>query len=330
MSQTLQLLLLLSLLILITKTAGLISTRMKQPAVLGELVAGLVMGPTLLNLLGTPLFTSTQVHDVVLELADLGVILLMFMAGVEVDLTVLLRSSHVSVSAGSLGVVFPLVLGGALAFAFSHSLADSIFIGLILTATSVSISAQTLMELGVLKHREGLAMLGSAVVDDVLVILLLSIFMVLTGPGGIGGLLLVVLRMVLFFVIAIPIGLWILPRLTDRIDRLPISEGVISWALVVAFLFAFAAEVFGQVAAITGAFLAGIFISRTKLHHKISEGMHTLSYAFFVPLFLVSIGLQVDARGLGTGRQSSSCWRSFWWLSCLKPSELGSVPGWPA
>ena len=298
MSETLQLILQLALLILATKAAGLVSTRLKQPAVLGELLIGLVLGPTLLNIFHWPIFTSTNVEEIVLELAELGVILLMFMAGLEVDLTDLLHSGRVAASAGSLGVVIPLLLGGGLALLFSYSLEDSIFIGLILTATSVSISAQTLLELGVIKRREGVAMLGAAVVDDVLVILLLSFFLATTGTGGTSGLVNVVVSMVLFFVVAVPVGLWLLPRLTHRIEQLPISEGVMSWALVVTFLFAFTAEAFGQIAAITGAFLAGIFFGRTRLRHEISDGMHTIAYAFFVPLFLVSIGLKVNVLSL--------------------------------
>jgi Kef-type K+ transport system membrane component KefB len=245
-----------------------------------------------------PVFTSTHVEDIVLELAELGVILLMFMAGLEVDLPELLRSGRVAMSAGSLGVVVPLLLGSGLALLFSHSLEGSIFIGLILTATSVSISAQTLLELGFIKRREGVAMLGAAIVDDVLVILLLSIFLAVTGSGGANSVLNVVFSMLIFFAIAIPIGLWILPTATQLIRRLPISEGVLSWAIVVTLLFAFAAEAFGQIAAITGAFLAGIFFGRTHLRHEIGAGMHTIAYAFFVPLFLVSIGLKVNVRSM--------------------------------
>jgi Kef-type K+ transport system membrane component KefB len=298
MSTTLQLILALAILIIATKLAGLISTRLKQPAVLGELLAGLILGPSILNIFHWPVFTAPQTEEVVLELAELGVILLMFMAGLEVDLAEMLQAGRIAVTAGVLGVVAPLLLGGVVSLAFNQSLLSSIFIGLILTATSVSISAQTLLELGVLKHREGLAMLGAAVVDDVLVILALSIFLAVTDPSGSSSLITVIGSMGLFFIVAIPIGLWLLPRLTYYIERLPISEGVMAWAIVVTLMFAWAAEAFGQIAAITGAFLAGIFFGRTRLRHEISQGMHTVAYAFFVPLFLVSIGLKVDARTL--------------------------------
>jgi Kef-type K+ transport system membrane component KefB len=304
MSETLQLVLALALLIVATKLAGLVSTQLRQPAVLGELLAGLVLGPSLLGLLHWSVFSSAHTEEVVFELGELGVILLMFMAGLEVDLREMLRAGRIAVITGVLGVIVPLLLGGLASLLFNYPLLESIFIGLILTATSVSISAQTLLELGVIKSREGLALLGAAVVDDVLVILVLSIFLALTDTGTAGassGVIGVIVSMALFFAIAIPVGLWVLPRLTHRIERLPISEGVVSWAIVVTLLFAFTAEAFGQIAAITGAFLAGVFFGRTRLRHEISEGMHTIAYAFFVPLFLVSIGLKVDARSLGAG-----------------------------
>lgn len=298
MSLTLQLILVLAILIVVTKVAGLISTRLKQPAVLGELLAGLLLGPTLINLFHLPFITAPETEEIVFELAELGVILLMFMAGLEVDIEEMLHTGRIALIAGVLGVIAPLLLGAVVSLAFNQSALGSIFIGLILTATSVSISAQTLLELGVLKRREGLALLGAAVVDDVLVILVLSVFLAVTNPDGSNSLVTIIGSMVLFLAIIIPVGLWLLPRLTYRIERLPISEGVMAWAIAVTLLFAWASEAFGQVAAITGAFMAGVFFGRTRLRHEISHGMHTVAYAFFVPLFLVSIGLKVDARTL--------------------------------
>ncbi|MCL5998294.1 MAG: cation:proton antiporter [Chloroflexi bacterium] len=298
MSLTLQLILVLAILIVVAKAAGLISTRLKQPAVLGELLAGLLLGPTLINLFHLPFITAPETEEIVFELAELGVILLMFMAGLEVDIEEMLHTGRIALIAGVLGVIAPLLLGAVVSLAFNQSALGSIFIGLILTATSVSISAQTLLELGVLKRREGLALLGAAVVDDVLVILVLSVFLAVTNPDGSNSLVTIIGSMVLFLAIIIPVGLWLLPRLTYRIERLPISEGVMAWAIAVTLLFAWASEAFGQVAAITGAFMAGVFFGRTRLRHEISHGMHTVAYAFFVPLFLVSIGLKVDARTL--------------------------------
>jgi len=187
------------------------------------------------------------------------------------------------------------------ALPFGFGLQESLAIGLILAATSVSISAQTLMELGVLRSRVGLALLGAAVVDDVLAILLLSLFIAVATGGG-GGAMAVVwvlVRMVAFLGLASALGALILPRLLGFISRLPISEGLLAATFVIALLYSWAAEALGGVAAVTGAVLAGVLIARSPLRRSIEEGMHALTYAWLVPVFFVSIGLGVNARSLG-------------------------------
>jgi Kef-type K+ transport system membrane component KefB len=178
------------------------------------------------------------------------------------------------------------------------------FIGLVLAATSVSISAQTLMELKVLRSRVGVGLLGAAVFDDVLVILGLSIILALTADGG-GGLAdvgLVLLRMTLFLVAASAVGVLALPRLSRRIDKLPISQGLVAFVLVTLLLYAWAAEALGSMAAITGAFLAGLFLSRSPLRDRIQSSVSVIAYGFFVPIFFISVGLVADAHMLaGSG-----------------------------
>lgn len=236
-----------------------------------------------------------------LGLGELGVIFLMFIAGLEINLDEMLRSGPVAIFAGTLGVIAPLILGTAVAAVFGYPISHSIFIGLILTATSVSISAQTLLELGVIGSREGLALLGAAVVDDVLGILLLSIFLALSQSAGgqVEEIAIVMLRMGVFFAVAIAFGVLVLPKMTRWVVRMPVSEGVIAFVVVVTLLYAWSAQVVGEIAAITGAFVAGVLFGRTTVKHAISEGMHTLTYAFFVPIFLISVGLRADARSIG-------------------------------
>lgn len=302
MTPTLQLLLLLGIIISAAKVGGLLSARLGQPAVLGELLMGLFLGPTFLNLLGLPIFASGHAGEIVLELGELGVIFLMFMAGLEVDLEQMLKSGRVATLVGILGVVVPLALGGLAALAFGYPLQSSLFIGLILTATSVSISAQTLLELGFLRSKEGIALLGAAVVDDVLVILMLSIALALAGAAGADANIgIIVLRMGIFVVLAVIAGVKLIPRLTAWVEELPVSEGVVAFVVVMTLVYAWSAEVLGQVAAITGAFLAGVFFARTSVRRTIEEGMHTLTYAFFVPMFLIGIGLKANARTLDSG-----------------------------
>jgi Kef-type K+ transport system membrane component KefB len=170
-----------------------------------------------------------------------------------------------------------------------------------LAATSVSISAQTLMELRVLRSRVGVTLLSAAVVDDLLVILFLSIVTALAAGGGGGPLTIlgVVVRMIAFLGLSFWAGSRIIPRLGDLVDRLPISEGVMALVIVVTLLYGWTAEVLGGVAAITGAFLAGLLFARTRLRDHIEERIHVLAYSWLVPIFFVSIGLDANARALG-------------------------------
>jgi len=299
MSPFLQLSLVLTTIILVAKASGWISVRLGQPAVLGELLAGLILGPTAINLLHLPPFDSPSLEETVLNLAELGAVLMMFIAGMEVDLREMSRSGRVAVLGGVLGVAVPLLMGALVAGPFGYRGASGVFIGIVLTATSVSISAQTLLELGVLRTREGLAMLGAAVVDDILVIVLLSVFLALAGGASApGAVAFVVVRMLVYLVLAGVAGWFAMPPLMRWVDRQPISEGLASLVFSSVLLFAWAAEVVGGLAAITGSFLAGVGLGRSPLREKTEAKIRTITYAFLVPVFFVSIGLQADARSI--------------------------------
>lgn len=298
MSSFLQLALTLPIIISVAKIGGWISVRLRQPAVLGELLAGLLLGPTLIDLIHLPFFPDPEfLGEQVLDLAEIGVVFLMFVAGMEVDLGEMARAGRVSVLGGVLGVVVPLALGALAALPFGYEGQAALFVGIILTATSVSISAQTLLELGVLRTREGIALLGAAVVDDVLVILLLSIFLALSGDSAsVGAVALVVVKMLVYLALAGAAGWFVLPRLAAWIDRQPISEGLTALVVVSALLFAWSAEIVGGLATITGAFIAGVGLGHSSMRDKIEEKMHTLTYSFFVPIFFVSVGLEANLR----------------------------------
>jgi len=303
MTSFLQLILAMTIIIAVAKVSGYLSARLGQPTVFGELLAGLLLGPTVLNMLGWPFFSDAHLGDSIKHLAEIGVLFLMFVAGLEVELEEMVRSGRVAVLGGVLGTVMPVVLGWVAALLFGFGTQAGLFIGLMLAPTSVSISAQTLMELGVLRSPGGVALLGAAVVDDILAILMLSVFIALAGGGGGGAasILWVVARLTLYLALALAAGIWLIPRLTRWVERLPISEGVMALVVVVALLYGWAAEVLGGMAAITGAFLAGLSFARTPLREHITQGMHTLTYAWLVPVFFVSIGLEADARAMGAG-----------------------------
>lgn len=311
MSHSLQLLLLLTIAIAAAKLAGAAAARVGQPAVFGEILAGLLLGPTVLNVLGWAVFSTSSdagaahagLGGVIGDLSNVGVLLLMFVAGLETDLGEMRRVGKVAFWSAFGGVVLPLVAGAATAAAFGFPLYwEGIFIGTILTATSVSISAQTLMELGVLRSREGATILGAAVIDDVMGIVLLSLVVAFAKASAtgvdvvqIGG---VALKIVAYFVVAVSAARG-LPALLSWAKRLPVSQAMLSAAVLVAMIYAWAAEYAGGVAAITGAYIAGVLIAQTAFKKEIDGGIHPLAYSIFVPLFFISIGLAANGRALG-------------------------------
>lgn len=302
MTPFLQLLLFLSLILFFAKLGGFLSASLRQPSVLGELMVGLLLGPSLINILHLPVFENPHIESLVESLAEIGVLLLMFVAGLELHLSELARNSKVSAYAGILGVLLPVGLGWGVGMVFGFQSSHALFLGLTLGATSVSISAQTLMELKALRSRVGLGLLGAAVFDDVLVILLLSsVLALLVGGSGVMDIVWILVRMAAFLVLSVLFGLYGLPRLTRLITPLPISQGIITLALIVMFLYGFAAELLGGMAAITGSFLAGLMFSHSSEKDRLERGISALAYSFFVPIFFINIGLAVNVREMGTG-----------------------------
>lgn len=303
MPSVLPLLLALALVIGVAKLGGWFLNRLGQPPVLGELLVGLLLGPSVLNLFALPYFAQEHTVETLREFGELGVLFLMFAAGLEIQLADLARTGKPALYTGVLGVIVPILFSLGVVPLFGYTLTQAAFIGIILAATSVSISAQTLMELGFLRSREGLILLGAAVVDDVLAVAVLSAFVALvtSGSAAIAGAIWVVVRMLLFLASAFWVSRWLLPRLASRVASFPVSEALMSLAVVSLMLIAWASETVGGVAAITGAFIAGLAFSNSGEKARIDEGIHTLNYAFFVPLFMVSIGLTADARALSAG-----------------------------
>ncbi len=302
----------LALIIAAAKLGGWVSGRLRQPVVLGELLVGLLLGPSLFDVFAQPYFAAAHVDAALIEFGELGVIFLMFTAGLEVQVDDLRKTGRASLWVGVLGVVAPLVLGALLLVPVGYAVEGAVFLGIVMAATSVSISAQTLIELRRLRSPEGMTLLGAAVVDDVLAIAVLSAFtaLALGGDGGWLGLGWTLLRMALFLVGAFVLGSWLLPRAVHWVEgrQWAISEPVLSLVVVIVLTFAWASEFVGGVAAITGAFIAGVTLARSPLKTRIERGMHVLAYAFFVPVFLVGIGLQADARALSAGDLGVTLW----------------------
>jgi Kef-type K+ transport system membrane component KefB len=293
----LEFVLVLLIFLLAAKLASWASIKLGQPSVFGVLLMGILLGPSLLDVIHLPFFSSTHLEELFLQLGELGVLLLMFLAGLELNLKDLAGNTRVSALAGALGVFVPVSMGWLAGELHGLDFIQSLFLGLILGATSVSISAQTLMELKALRTRVGLGLLGAAVFDDILVILLLSITLAAaSGAGSLLGIALVFARMLLYLAASVAVGIYLLPWLTRKAGKLPVSQSVLTLALTVMLFYGLMAELVGGMAAITGTFIAGLMFSRTDEKEHIEAGMRSLAYAFFVPLFFISIGLSINLR----------------------------------
>ena len=270
-----------------TKVLGIVTKRFALPQVVGALLAGLLLGPAMLGVL-----QETTLMD---QLAELGVIVLMFNAGLETDLGELKKAGKSAFIIALIGVLVPLAGGFVLASLFnqgSDAFLQNVFIGVILTATSVSITVETLKEIGKLSTRSGNAILGAAIIDDVLGIVALTIITSLSGTGA--NVLLVLVKIVAFF--AISVVVWIvMHRLVEwwfkRYDRDKRRFVVISFAFCL--LYAYLAEDLFGVADITGAYIAGLIFAKTPRVTYLQDRFDTLSYTLLSPIFFASIGLKV-------------------------------------
>lgn len=278
----------LLIILLSTKLAGDLSVRLRQPAVLGQLVIGIVIGPALLGWIND--------SKMIEELSRIGVLLLMFMAGLETDIKELNRNMNSSLAVAVGGIILPLLGGYFAGKTMGMGDTQALFLGLVLSATSVSITVQTLRDMGQLKSRESVTILGAAVIDDILVVVLLAFLMSFAGAGGV-SLGMVIGKKVLFFILAILIGWKLIPWIMRRLAPLRVTEAVISAGLIVCFGFAYLSEKLG-VSGIIGAFAAGVAISQTSYKQEVEQKLEPIAYAIFVPVFFVSIGVSVSFNGL--------------------------------
>lgn len=299
------LMLALGLILLASRAGGAVARRLNQPRVLGQLIVGVILGPTVLDMLHWGILQGVDLQHTIKEFAELGVLLLMFNIGLEVHLSELVKVGKVAVFAGVLGVVVPVVFTMIVALPAGYDMMPALFAGVTLAATSVSISAQVLLELGYLHTKEGNALLATALIDDVLAILAVSLTLVLAGASAAdegadyGQLLVIVLQMAGYIAVAFLLAWHALPRLMRMIQRRPqLSQayGIPIFALASALLFGWSAEYLGGVAAITGAFIAGVGLSKLSagMKHDIEQTMSHLAYVFLVPIFFIDVGLETD------------------------------------
>lgn len=286
----------LALILLSTKVLGLITKKFHMPQVVGALVAGLLLGPAVFGVIGETTFIQST--------AEIGVIVLMFAAGMETDIDDLKKSGKASFVIALLGVLIPLVGGYFTALFFNKPgmiesdgtctvLLQNIFIGVILTATSVSITVETLKEMGKLKTRSGNAILGAAIIDDILGIVALTIITSMADTSVNIGV--VLLKIVLFFVFTgiAGFGYYKFYIWWNNRDKHGMHRHVII-SFVFCLLMSYIAEEFFGVADITGAFFAGLIISATQKSKYLAAKFDVLSYLYLSPVFFASIGLKVQ------------------------------------
>ena len=284
----------LALILISTKLFGLITKKVRMPQVVGALVAGVILGPAVLNVLSETEFIQ--------KLAELGVIVLMFTAGLETDINQLKKTGKASFIIAVLGVIIPLVGGFFIASIFNkgndvNAILQNVFIGIILTATSVSITVETLKEMGKLKTRAGNAILGAAIIDDILGIIALTVTTSLADPSI--NVIIVLAKIVMFFIFAGLAGYlfhWAFIKLDERYQR-DLRRFVIL-AFVFCLLLSFSAEEFFGVADITGAFIAGLVISDSNRSKYLNSRFETLSYMLLSPIFFASIGIKIKLTAM--------------------------------
>ena len=280
----------IALILIATKVGGLIAQKFKMPEVLGALIAGVLIGPVAFRLV-------TYDNNIQL-LANLGVILLMFLAGLETNLEEFKKAGLSSFVIAMAGVLVPFVFGTLSAFLFYKNVWENIFVGVILTATSVSITVETLNELGKLNTRAGINILGAAVIDDILGLILISMMLAASGKGGNGGgsIGIVLLEVVLFCVVSI-LAILFLPKLLNKVlKNIKPSRTFLTLAIAAALLAALAAEKLG-IAAITGAYLCGLLLSQFIHKDSIERGLKAISSGFLAPIFFASVGIEANLNG---------------------------------
>lgn len=281
----------LCIIIVAAKLFGIAARKLKAPQVVGEIIAGLIIGPSVLGLVDQ--------SDFLVQMAEIGVVLLMFSAGLQTNLHDLLKTGLKAFAIACAGVFVPLV-GGTLLYMGIYGFSPlgspefyrAVFIGVIMTATSVSITVQTLKELGKLSTEVGTTVLSAAIIDDVIGIVVLTF--VIGMSGGEVKPVTVLLKTVLFFVFAFVLGFIIYKVFRYADKRWPHTRRIPIMGLAMCFGMAFVAERFFGIADITGAYVAGIILCSIRDSDYIAEKMDISSYMLFGPVFFASIGLKTS------------------------------------
>ncbi|WP_297959101.1 cation:proton antiporter [uncultured Ruminococcus sp.] len=281
----------LAIVFICAKGAGLLARKLKAPMVVGEIISGLIIGPCLLG--------WVQPNDFIGQMAEIGVVLIMFSAGLETNLQELKKSGFAAFLIACVGVLVPLI-GGTLLYMCIYGFASvgtdeffkAVFIGCIMTATSVGITVEVLKEMGKLKTRVGQTILSAAIIDDVIGIIVLTFVLGFKDPDS--NTLLVTGKILLFLVLSLVLGFIIYKVFKFYDDRHAHTRRIPIIAITLCFAMAFVAEKYFGIADITGAYIAGIILCNVRDAEYIDRRVSINGYMFFAPVFFVSIGLKTD------------------------------------
>lgn len=281
----------LCLILVTTSLAAHICRRIGVPGVVGQLLVGLIVGAGGLNLIRS----SELIHI----FSEIGVILLMFLAGLESDIELLKKYFKPGMLVAIFGVIFPLLLGAGGGFIFKSTATEAFFFGVVLAATSVSISVEVLKELHAVNTKEGSTILGASVVDDILIVLVLSISLTFLGAnqGNGGSLGLTLLKELIYFGLIFLLVRWIAPYLMKLSERIYTTASVIIMSLIICLGMSYVADLVG-LSSVIGAFFAGIAVGQTKVKEKVFLNVEAIGYAIFIPVFFVNIGLEVEIASI--------------------------------
>lgn len=301
----LNILLYLAIILIATKGMGIVSRKIGLPQVVGMVIAGLLIGPAIFSQIDAIPFNglinpNEAEMDVLKSFSQVGVVLILFSSGLETDTKELRKSGFAATMVALAGVLVPIALGTVVSALFMggietlkdrDTLMNALFVGCILAATSVGITVETLRELGKLKTKVGTTVLSAAIIDDVIGIIALSI---ITSINGDGSVLMTLLKSLAFFVFAIGLGFPLKFGFVWICKHYPHARRTSIFALAVCFLYSYIAETFFGIAAITGAFIAGIMLSGLKDTDFVDKKVLTNGYMVFSPIFFAFIGISAD------------------------------------
>lgn len=280
--------------ILSTKFLGGLSEKVNMPQVVGALLAGVILGPSVLGLVTETNFIAST--------AEIGVILLMFMAGLDTDINEIKKNSVSMLVIASIGVILPLIGGAACYYFYFHvdpsdfnEVLKAVFMGVIMTATSVSITVEALREMGKLEGPVGSAILGAAVLDDIIGIIILTIVSSLKDPSV--SIISILIKIGLYVILTLVVAV-VLKASKPTVDEMKDTRRVSIYVMAIVLIVAFVTERYFGIADITGAYLLGLLLSTFEIKSEIARKMTVPSYMYFSPIFFASIGIKTELAGM--------------------------------